>query len=261
MGRPGRPRRWWWPYLRFRGAVPLVVLVVVWQILGSQKSYTFPTPLTWLSGLRSLASGSDLWGALGSTATTFFLSLIIATIVGSLVGIGLGASPRAMRAATPVMDFFRALPPAVIVPAASLVLGISTRASVIVVTLSIIWPILLNTASAMHQVHPVRLEMARALGLSWPRRAFKITLPSVAPGIFTGCRLAVSVSMIVTLIVEIFSGTKGVGDLLYNQQQLFNAQGVWGILLVIGVFGFVLNALLRVCEQQLLHNSRPAEGH
>ena len=177
------------------------------------------------------------------------------------MGIALGASARAMRAATPVMDFFRALPNAVIVPAASLILGVSMRANIIVISVAIVWPILLNTASAMHQVPSVRLDMAKSLGLSWPERAVKVVLPSVGSGILTGCRLAVAVSMIVTLIVEIFSGSSGIGYLLYNEQQLFDAQAVWGILLVIGVIGYALNALLNLADKRLLRNtSRGGQG-
>ena len=68
-----RGRKSWMKYLRFRGAVPLIILVIVWQIIGSERSITFPTPITWLQALRRLSNDSNLWGALGETAIAFFL--------------------------------------------------------------------------------------------------------------------------------------------------------------------------------------------
>ncbi|MCL1838530.1 MAG: ABC transporter permease subunit [Propionibacteriaceae bacterium] len=247
----------WSRLLILRGAVPLLVLLVFWQIFGTRNSITFPTPITWFEALYRLYNQYNLMSALGSTGIVFSISLLFVTLIGASTGMLLGASARLMRIATPTMDFFRALPSAVIVPAASLVLGVSLRSNIIVIVVSIMWPVLLNTASAMHQVPRVRFEMARSLGLKPLARLFKVVLPSVSAGIFTGVRIAVSVSMVVTLVVEMFTGTKGIGNLLYTRQQLYDSAGVWGILLLIGLIGYLLNIALNLLEAKVLHNTSP----
>lgn len=238
------------------GLLPLVALLGYWQLFGSATSISFPRPNRWFSALSQLVNqGQPLLGsATVVTLETFALSLAIATLLGVVLGMIIGASRTADRAFTPLMEFFRSLPPPAIVPIALLLLGATLKMMVTVVVVAIIWPILLNTVAAMHALPRVRLEMSKALGLSRTEHVFKVILPSLLPGIFVGVRIAVAVSLIVTLLVDYLSGARGLGTLLDVQQEDFNSAAVWGLLLLIGVFGFVLNSLLAIAERQILRN-------
>jgi ABC-type nitrate/sulfonate/bicarbonate transport system permease component len=152
------------------------------------------------------------------------------------------------------MDFFRSLPPPAVVPVAGLILGVSLQMSVTVVVLAIIWPILLNSATAMRGVPMVRLEMSRTLGLGRVERLLKVVIPSLLPAVAVGVRIAVSISLIVTLLVDILGSGEGLGRLLADRQQSFDAPSVWGLLLLIGAFGFGVNALIAGAERRLLRN-------
>ena len=84
--------------------------------------------------------------------------------------------------------------------------------SAVVVVLTIVWPILLNTALAVRSVPPVRREMGHALGLARWERLVKILLPSLVPSITVGVRMAVSISLVATLLVDILGGFVPVRD-------------------------------------------------
>jgi len=256
-GRTGaglRPRRRIPGLTVLKGLIPLAVLLIVWQLTGSDSSLSFPPPSSWIDSLRELSDKGSLGPALKVTLETFALSLVIATIIGAIVGMAIGASRRLDRALTPTLDFFRSLPPPAVVPVLALILGISLRTSVTVVVIAIVWPILLNTAGAMREVPLVRFEMSRTLGLGRIERIFKVVIPSLLPAIAVGVRVSVSISLVVTLLVEILGTGDGVGQLLTERQQSFDAAGVWGLLLLIGVLGFAINAVIAVGERRLLRN-------
>lgn len=242
------------PTKSIRGLLPLIVLLVVWQLLGSDDSVSFPRPGTWFTAIGDLASSGQLGPAVRTTLVTFIVSLVVAAVVGVALGMVIGASRLLERGLTPIMDFFRSLPPPAIVPPALLLLGASLKMSVTVVSIAIVWPILLNTITAMRAVPSVRIDMSRTLGLSARERLLKVVVPSLLPGIMVGVRIALSISLVVTLVVDILGSGEGLGKLITDRQQAFDAAAVWGLLLIIGVFGFLVNALISVAERRVLRN-------
>jgi sulfonate transport system permease protein len=86
--------------------------------------------------------------------------------------------------------------------------------------------------------------MSRTLGLSPVQRWGKVIVPSLAPGITLGVWVASSVALIVTLLVDIFGTGAGVGRLLVESQQRFDASLAWGLLLMVGTFGYLTSVLL-----------------
>jgi sulfonate transport system permease protein len=242
-----------------RGLLPLAALLAVWQLAGSDTSISLPPPDEWLTAIAELHAEGSLIGALAGTASTFVLALALATVAGTLTGMALGVSSRLDRAITPSLDFVATLPGAAIVPVAVLLLGTGRSTAVLIVALAVVWPVLLNTATAMRAIPAVRLEMSRTLGLSTGARWRKVVLPSLAPGILLGVRVASSMALVVTLLVDILGTGDGVGRLLVERQQHFDAPAAWGLLLLIGAFGYLSSAGLAHLERRLLRHWPRAE--
>ncbi|WP_103383484.1 ABC transporter permease [Pseudonocardia dioxanivorans] len=242
---PGsRRRRWRLPGVV--GLLPLVILLAVWQFAGDSTSLSFPPPSAWIDSLGAMQQQGVLWRAIGTTLTTFVVSLIVAVAIGVALGVAIGGSERLKRALNPTLEFIRAVPPPALVPVVAIILGVSLTSGVTVVVIAIVWPILLGTATGMRAIPPVRREMARSVGLTRGEQFWKITLPSLVPSIFTGTRVAVSISLVVTLLADILGAGTGLGALISERQQSYDAASVWGLLLVIGLFGYLLNALLDI---------------
>lgn len=242
------------------GLCPLIVLLLIWQAVGSDDAISFPRPSSWWTEGRTLSSTGVLWPALGETLKTFALGMVAATGLGILLGVLLGFMPRVERALTPIMDFFRTLPPPVIVPVLGLVLGITTRAGATIIVLAVIWPILLNTINAVHQMPSTRREVGAVLGIGRLESFFKIALPSLLPGIVVGVRTSLSLALVVTLLVDVIGSGGGIGRLLVILQQSFNASGVWALLFVIGALGYLLNLAVQGAASFLLRHHPPAHS-
>ena len=79
----------------------------------------------------------------------------LAVVVGIALGVAIG-SIRGLRAvAEPVLEFFRAIPPPVLVPVIMLFAGIGDTMKVLVIVSGCVWPILLNTVEGVRAVDEV----------------------------------------------------------------------------------------------------------
>jgi ABC-type nitrate/sulfonate/bicarbonate transport system permease component len=183
------------------------------------------------------------------TTITFSLGLTISLVLGVIGGIVIGSVPIVDRALSPLIDFIRSMPPPAIVPAIGLIVGAGLGSSIVIVVIAVMWPILLNTVIGVRSIPQVRRDMSRTLGLSADARLLKVTLPSLAPFVMAGLRISVSMALIVTLFTEILGSGQGLGRLLQVMQSFFRADAVWGLLVFIGAFGFVINLLFTLIQR------------
>jgi ABC-type nitrate/sulfonate/bicarbonate transport system permease component len=234
--------------------LPLAVLLAIWQLRGSERSPYFPPPSSWVRGVYRLWSNGSLRPAAVATMTTVALALLVATVVGTTLGIVVGASERADRALGPTLEFARAMPPSAMVPIATLLIGYDQKMKVVVVTLAALWPVLLNVRAGVRRLDPVLLDTARSLRLSWLDRARKCMLPALAPAVLLGVRVAAPVALVITLLVEILTRVGGVGALIAVSQRNYLSAQVYGLILVAGLFSFAVNAAVAEVDAYLFRH-------
>ena len=230
------------------GLLPLALLLAVWELVGSPDSPFFPAPSSWWPALFVRGQGEDIIPAILDTTQTFGLGLIVATIVGVGVGLGVGVSSRADQAFGPMFEFARALPPAALVPVATLLLGFDETMKVVVVVLAAVWPIMLNTRTGVRTIDPTLLDAARSMRLSRRQTVWRVLLPSVTPSVLLGVRVATPVALVITLLVEYLTGVNGVGALVGDAQRTFQPARVYALIVIAGLLSLVVNSLVRYLE-------------
>lgn len=233
-----------------RGLLPLLVVLALWQLAGSSSSPYFPRPSRWVEGLVDLWASGTLQPAAGETLTTFGLALVVATLLGTMLGLFIGGSPRLDRALGPSLEFARAMPPAAVVPVATLLIGYDQTMKVTVVVSAAVWSVVLNARAGLRRLDPVLVDTARSLRLGRFATARKVTIPAVLPSIFLGVRVAAPVALVITLLVELLTQVDGIGALLGTAQRSYLAGQVYGLILVAGLFSFVVNGLVSTLEAQ-----------
>ncbi|WP_316043503.1 ABC transporter permease [Actinomadura sp. CNU-125] len=117
--------------------------------------------------------------------------------------------------------------------------------------LRVLWPILINTLYALRDVDPVAKETLRSFGFGTPSVLWRVSLPSAAPFIVTGVRIAASVALVVVISTELFAGGwDGIGIYLSDTQSgggrtdLLLAGAFWA-----GLLGLLANGLLLAIER------------
>ena len=227
-----------------RGLLPLIICLLAWQFLGPKAVAYFPPPLEWLRALDSLRVSGSLWPAILSTMISFAEALVLSIVIGSTLGILLGRSETLDRTLGPSLEFWRTMPAGALVPVAVLILGYTESMTLFVVTLTSIWPILLNVRSAARRISQDRLDTARVLHLSWFDTQRKILIPSLIGSIQLGTQVAAPIVLIIVLLVEILTQGSGIGREISLAQSTFRSSTVFGLVTLTGVLGLAVNILI-----------------
>ena len=245
------------------GLLPLVLALGLWELIAlgqSPVSPYFPPPSAWWGGIVELARSGRLLPAFGATVATLLSGLATAIACGGTLGLLIGISPRTRRALGPLLEFLRAIPPPAVVPLAILFLGYDARMKLAVVALAALWPILLNTVSAAQRINPLLLDVARSFRLSWLDRMRRVIAPAIVPALLLGIRVSLPLAIVVTLLVEILTSIDGMGALMIRAQRNFKSGEVYGLLVLVGLFGYLVNDVFAVIEAMVLRRFPPKQG-
>ena len=243
----------------------LVVLVAGiggWQLWASQQHSTFfPAPSAilaqmyhlWFSGPAGhLFLTSDATGNVLPSLGRVLAGLAIATAIGVPLGITLGRWPVATDYLNPLLQFARALPVVTMAPVFIVLFKLGTPMELATISFGAVWPILLNTIDGASSVDPVQLETARTFRLPGLLRLRTVIVPAALPKVFTGFRLSLSLSLILMIFSELVGSSDGIGYEMLNAQNSFDMVTLWATIVLLGIVGNLLNALLTVAERQVL---------
>lgn len=248
--------RWW-----YRLAV-LVAAVAVWELWARAKgSPFFPPPSTilatmhqlWFSGPAThLFLTPDATGNILPSLGRILIGLAIVVAVGVPLGIALGRSPVVMGYLDPLLQFSRAIPVVTAAPVFIAIFKIGTQMEVATIVAGTIWPLLLNTVDGASTVDPVQVETARAFRYTAWERLRWLIFPAALPKIFTGLRLALSLSLILMVFSELVGSTDGIGYEMNQANTSFDMPALWSTIVLLGILGYLMNALLYLLEKRVL---------
>jgi ABC-type nitrate/sulfonate/bicarbonate transport system permease component len=228
-------------------------LLVAWGLWSSDaRSFYFP-PLTEILGTFADTwlferAGSDVLPSLARLGAGYAIAVVVAVAVG----VPLGLSPVARRAAFPIVEFLRAIPPPALLPVAILAVGVGTSMKVLIIAFVCLWPVLLNTIDGVKGIDPTLADTIRVYGVRGRDRLRRIVLPAAAPQIFAGMRTSLSLALILMVISEMVASTNGIGFFVLQSQRSFAIPEMWSGIVLLGVLGYILNLAFAVVERRVL---------
>jgi len=151
----------------------------------------------------------------------------------------------------PVIQLFRQTSAFALFPLFIVILGIGEVSKVAIIFYGAQWPILLNTISGVKNVDPLLVKSARSMGLGRFDLFRKVILPSSLPSIFTGLRLAATLSILIIVSAEMMGASSGLGYVLTNSQYNFDILRMYSAIVTLALIGLGVNFLLVSLERNL----------
>lgn len=237
-----------------RGVVGVAVCLAVLETLGRTgliDPLLLPLASTVVAGTARLAIDPDFLADAGHTLLACGCGLLIAVAVAVPAGLLLGTVPAVESTLRPLIEFLRPIPSVALIPLALFLFTDGTQAKVALIVFTASWPLLINTMYGLREVDPVAKDTLRSFGFGPLAVVVRVSLPSAAPFVVTGVRIAASVALIVAVSVELVAGGAGIGTFLGdaaagNQRDAMLAAVVWT-----GVIGLTVNTLLVAAEHRL----------
>jgi NitT/TauT family transport system permease protein len=219
--------------------VAIVVVLVAWQVAGSQRPLLLSTPGGVIESVGRLFENG-----LGGMALRSIRSLLIGFVIAYTVGVLLGflmARYRVARVALmPYLSAFYSIPRIAIIPVMVVWFGLSDRFVVASVVAAMIVVVTLSTAAGVREVGVRYYEVAQAMQVRGWRLLVKILLPGSVPFLASGTKLAIEQSIAAVLVAEFLVGIEGVGWMLRMARNQFDAGSLFALALMLMVLGIVV---------------------
>ncbi|MBI4181893.1 MAG: ABC transporter permease [Candidatus Aenigmarchaeota archaeon] len=237
-------------------AFGVLALLVAWGLAASAglvDSFFLPGSLETFQELGDLLAGGEIGDDIALTLGRIAAAFSIAAAIGLPAGLALGMQPSLFERLEFLVDFFRSIPATALFPLFLLVFGISDSSKIAVAAFSSALIILFNTAYGVRHAKKARLQAARLMGAN-RRQLTSIIFWESLPQTLVGMRTAVSLSIIVIVVTEMFIGTSaGIGRLIVDFQYVYNVPGMYAAIFLAGVIGYLANLAFALLEKRVVH--------
>lgn len=240
-------------------AILFVVFIVLWELayLWAGDVAMRPPLATARHAVKTLFD-VEFWPNAWATLSAFFIAYAIAAAGGILVGVILGYHPLSGEIAEPILVGIYSVPKVTLYPIILLFFGIGMFAEVAFGAIHGVIPIALFTTNAVRNIPRVYLKTAKVMRLSPSALARTVLLPAALPEVFTGLRVGFSLTLIGTLLSEMFGSRRGLGFLLMNAIGLHNMDVIMTLTLLLVLFAGLVNVVMLAIDRRL-HNAATAQ--
>ena len=231
----------------------LALFVLAWQGVASLDSVddlTLASPVETFDALR------DDWSLLWDNALVTLVEVLLGLAIATLAGIAFAVAMHLFRplrdAAYPLLVASQAIPVVVLAPIFVLAFDYGIGPKLAIVALICFFPITVNLLDGLRSVEPELLKLMRSMGASRLRALRWVELPSALPFLFSGLKVAATVSVIGAVFGEWAGADEGLGRLvLLGNTQLQTPRVYAGIVLLtlmaVGLFVLVVVAERFAC--------------
>jgi NitT/TauT family transport system permease protein len=238
---------------RMRNALVLIAaLLLIWQgLYWWAGEVALASPLATLRYTAKLVATESFDTHLLDTLRAFAIAYALSVVIGLAVGFWLGFDRLSGDALEPMIVAVYAIPKLTLYPILLLAFGLTLSAKIAFGVLHGVIPIILFTLSAVHNTKPILIKTGRVLKLTRFQMVRWILFPAAIPEIFTGLRVGFALTLIGSLLAEMFASQRGLGYLLMNGIGLHNVDLIMAVTLIIVVFAASVSTLLLYVDHRL----------
>lgn len=237
--------RWLWP-LAWR-LLPWLVLLALWvviRLISDKYASLVPAPGAVLQqGQAMLLNGSLPTHWLASTLRVS-AGVAIGVALAVPVGFALGWFAATRRVLTPVLNFFRALPPIALIPLMIVYVGIGDAAKLLVLVYASFFTAVVVMYEGISRTPPIYIQVAKTLGATEAELFRKVILPLALPHVLTATRVALGVGWMTLVASELISAQNGLGSMIQIAASYFQLDIIYLGLICIGFTAMLMDFAL-----------------
>jgi len=234
----------------------LLAVLLLWQVLtwiAGPEVITSP-PAT-ARKLVAIINAPDFVGHAYETGRAFAAALIISLLGGLVVGLALGSRRLAGEVAEPLLVALYSIPKITLYPVILLLFGLGVSAKIAFGAIHGIIPVALFAMNAVRNIRGVHLRAARAMRLTPLQIAIHVLVPATLPEIVAGFRLGFALTLLGTLIGEMFASQRGIGYMLVQAMETNDTGTIMALALLLVTIATAASwAMLRF--DRSLHGSK-----
>ncbi len=233
------------------------VLFFVWYSVSALhlvEPFFLPGPLVTIKKFFQLLISGNILPDLFATLFRLGLSFLIAVLVGVPLGLMLGFSKKLYRHVEFLIDFFRSLPASALFPLFLILFGAADWSKIAVVAFASTLIVIFHTAYGVLHSSKTRTLATRLMGVNHWQLFCHVTWWETLPHTLVGLRHAVSLSLAVIIVTEMFVGTAvGLGRRIIDFQITYEMPNLYATILLAGLVGYLSNLVFIFLEARAVH--------
>jgi len=238
----------------------LVIGFVIWEVavvVFQMPSYVLPSPRAVLAALadglaQSLTSRAGFWYHLQDTLEATLAGFVIGSVLGLVLAAAMAEFRPIERLLFPYIAAIQSLPKVAIAPLYVIWFGYQIESKIAMAVTLALFPVLLNALQGFLSVDRDRLELMASLDSSRWQKFWLVKLPASLPLIFAGLNLGIVYALLGALVAEFIGAQRGMGVMVMQLQSVNDTAGVFAVLVVLAVVGYVLIAAMRFIQHRVV---------
>jgi NitT/TauT family transport system permease protein/sulfonate transport system permease protein len=232
-----------------------VIVLLLWQALAGAEVINpllLPPPTRLAAAAWDMLLDGSLLVHTAASLERVLVGFLLAAATGMALGVVLGWWRSAAEFIKPLIEALRPIPPIAWTPLAILWFGVGNAPSYFLVFIGAVFPVFVNTFAAVHSIDRTQINAALCLGAGPRLLLSDIVVPASLPIIFPGLRIALGVGWMCVVAAELIAAQSGLGYMIQQSRVLLQTQNVLTGMIVIGVVGFLMNAVMTRIERRLI---------
>ncbi|MGE8659263.1 MAG: ABC transporter permease subunit [Achromobacter sp.] len=233
-----------------------IALLALWFLAtnaGWVKPLFLPSPQAvygkFVAAMTDGVANSTLAEHALASLTRVFSAFLLACASAIPVGILMGVNRYARGIFDPPIEFYRPLPPLAYLPLIIIWFGIGEFPKILLIYLAIFAPMAIAARAGVRSVSIEQIHAAYAMGGTRLQIVWHVILKAAMPEIFTGMRIGIGVGWTTLVAAEMVAADRGLGFMVLNAAQFLASDTVIMGIIVIGVFAFAFDLLVRYLEK------------
>ena len=199
---------------------------------------------------------SKLWLNLLVSTFRILISLTVALLAGTAIGVFSASCGRLDEIISPIVYLLYPVPKIAFLPVLMVFFGLGDLPKVVLIVIIIVFQFILSTRDAVKKIPRELTVFAQSLNLSRRNHFLHFTLPAILPAVFTSLRINIGIGIAVLFFAENFATKYGIGYFIMNNWVMANYLDMYGGILGVSLLGMVLFAVVdgverRVCRYRL----------
>ena len=241
-------------------AAGILIFIGVWEIavrigLVSAEKLVAPSEIimTFFEKLHStVPDGNTIDVHIFTSLKLVLASFVVSCVIGVPLGLLMGFFNLFNKFLSPVFEIVRPIPPLAWIPIVIVILGTGFKAKLFIIFVAAFVPCVINSYTGIKATSTALLNVAKTAGANKVQLFFKVGIPSALPMVFTGIKVSFGSAWATLVAAEMIASSEGLGYMIQQGRIASKPAIVLLGMLVIGLIGAVLTAVLSLLEQKAI---------
>lgn len=236
-----------------RGLLGIALLMLFWELstrMFSLPHYILPPVSAIVIGMKAYAP--LLFDSALITVGEAMGGLVLGTILGVILAMIVTVMPRIRNIVLSFANAVNSVPVICLSPLLLLWFGMGMQSKIAMVTITVTLMIFLSALGGLDRVDNRAVDLLRSFGSGRVSIMWRLRLPTAAPLILAGVRVAIVRSMAIAIAAEMLGAEGGLGWVIFQAVLKVDFIQVWGAIFTASLASLAIFGLVSSLERRLV---------